>query len=148
VAHSHTRLLYHLVFSTKNREPLIAASWATDLYSYIGGVIRERRGDLITAGGVADHVHLLVRLPADRALSDVVRDAKAVSSGWRHEQGDTAFWWQTGYGAFTVSESGVEAVSKYIANQPVRHRMQLFRDEYVALLRAHQIEFDERYLWE
>lgn len=148
MAHSHTRLLYHLVFGTKNREPLIAEAWAAELYEYIGGVVRERRGDLIAAGGVADHVHLLVRLAADRAVSDVVRDVKAVSSGWRHERGDTAFWWQTGYGAFTVSESGVGPVSRYIARQPERHKTQSFRDEYLELLRRHEVEFDERYVWE
>ncbi len=145
---SYTRLLYHVVFSTKHREPLITESWAADLYSYLGGIVRDRRGDLIAAGGVADHIHLLVRLAADRALSDVVRDIKAVSSGWRHEHGDSAFWWQTGYGAFTVSESGIEAVSRYIAYQPEHHRKMSFRDEYVALLRKHQVEYDERDLWE
>lgn len=145
---SHTRLLYHVVFATKNREPLIADAWAADLYEYIGGIVRERRGDLIAAGGIADHVHLLVRLHAERAVSDVVRDIKAVSSGWRHDRGDAAFWWQNGYGAFTVSPSRVGPVTRYIAGQAEHHRKESFRDEYVGLLRGHGIEFDERYLWE
>ena len=145
---SHVRLLYHVVFSTKNREPVIAESWAAEMYAVIGNIVRDRRGDLLAAGGVADHVHLLVRLAADRALSDVVRDVKSVSSGWRHDRGDLGFWWQGGYGAFTVSESMVGTVSGYIARQAEHHRTKSFRDEYIGLLRRHGIDVDERELWE
>ncbi len=145
---SHARLLYHVVFSTKHRKPLIAEGWAAELYAVIGGIVRDRRGDLLAAGGVADRIHLLARLPADRAVSDVVRDIKALSSGWCHECGHAAFWWQTGYGAFTVSESMVETVSRYIARQPEHHRQMSFRDEYLGLLRRHGIEVDEQQVWE
>jgi REP element-mobilizing transposase RayT len=103
---------------------------------------------MLAAGGVADHVHLLARLPADLAVSDVVRDIKAVSSGWRHDQGDTGFWWQNGYGAFTVSASKVDTVSGYIARQPEHHKRQSLRDEYLGLLRRHGIDVDENHLWE
>ncbi|HEX4610106.1 MAG TPA: IS200/IS605 family transposase [Urbifossiella sp.] len=145
---SHTRLLYHLVFCTRRREPLIAEPWASELYAVFGGIVRDRRGDMLAAGGVADHVHLLARLPADLAVSDVVRDIKAVSSGWRHDQGDTGFWWQNGYGAFTVSASKVDTVSGYIARQPEHHKRQSLRDEYLGLLRRHGIDVDENHLWE
>jgi REP element-mobilizing transposase RayT len=136
------------VFSTKNREPLIDDAWRPDLHAYIGGIVRNRKGDLLAAGGIPDHVHLLVRIPADWAVSDFVRDIKAVSSGWRHDLGDTDFRWQNGYGAFTVSVSMIETVTGYINRQPEHHRTQTFRDEYVELLRKHEIEYDERYMWD
>ncbi len=109
MAQTYTQLFYHLVWSTKNREPLILPGWRPDLHAYIGGIVRNRRGELIAAGGVPDHIHLLARLPADRAVAEVVRDIKAVSSGWRHEHGEPGFAWQGGYGAFTVSKPGPEA---------------------------------------
>jgi REP element-mobilizing transposase RayT len=148
VAQTYTQLFYHLVFSTKNREPLILPEWRPDLHAYIGGIVRNRRGELIAAGGIPDHIHLLARLPADRAVADAVRDIKAVSSGRRHENGDTAFAWQGGYGAFTVSKSMVETVSRYIDRQEERHRTQTFREEFLDLLRRHGVEYDERYLWD
>jgi REP element-mobilizing transposase RayT len=136
------------VFSTKNREPLILPDWRPDLHAYIGGIVRNRRGELIAAGGIPDHIHLLVRLTADRAVADAVRDIKAVTSGWRHENGDPRFAWQGGYGAFTVSKSMVETVSRYIDRQEERHRVQTFQEEFLDLLRRHGIDYDERYLWD
>jgi REP element-mobilizing transposase RayT len=148
VAQTYTQLFYHLVFSTKNREPLILPAWRPDLHAYIGGIVRNRRGELIAAGGIPDHVHLLVRLPADRAVAEAVRDIKAVSSGWRHERDDPGFSWQGGYGAFTVSKSMVETVTRYIDRQEEHHRGQTFREELVELLQKHGIEYDGRYLWD
>lgn len=148
MAQTYHKLLYHLVFSTKHRAPLIADDWRPDLHAFIGGVVRKRRGELLAAGGVPDHIHLLVRLAADRAVSDVVRDIKAVSSGWRHEAGDLGFAWQGGYGAFTVSPSVVPDIEAYIGNQPEHHRGRTFQDEFRLMLRRHGIEYDERYLWD
>ena len=148
MAQTHTRLLYHIVFSTKHREPLIADAWRPDLHAYIGGIVRNRRGDLIAAGGIPDHIHLLVRLPADRAVADAVRDIKSVSSAWRHDSGDTGFGWQNGYGAFSVSVSMAETVGSYIARQPEHHLKQAFRDEFLDILTRHGVEYDERYLWD
>ncbi|MBX9628800.1 MAG: IS200/IS605 family transposase [Gemmataceae bacterium] len=148
MAQTYHKLLYHLVFSTKYRAPLIEPDWRPDLHAFIGGIVRERRGELLAAGGIPDHIHLLVRLAADRAVSDVVRDIKSVSSGWRHEGGDMGFAWQGGYGAFTVSPSVVPDVIVYIDRQEEHHRKRDFQDEFRALFVKHGIEYDERYLWD
>lgn len=149
MAQSHTNLLYHIVFSTKNREPFITKDVQPRLYEYIGGIVRGLGGVSLEIGGVEDHVHLLAKLRADKAVSDVLRDLKANSSGWMRkvfaEQRD--FSWQNGYGAFTVSASQVERVRTYIANQERHHKERSFREEFIELLKANQIEFDERYLF-
>jgi putative transposase len=148
--HSYTNLLYHLVFSTKERRPWLDADLRPRLFEYLGGAIRSQGGFAILINGVADHIHILARFRQDKALSEVLRDIKANSSGWIHRTFPTlaSFAWQQGYGAFTVSPSQEDRVRQYIANQEVHHRTVSFQEEFVALLRAHGIEFDERYLWE
>ncbi len=143
---SHTRFLFHIVFATKDRIPLISRSWETDLYRYMAGIIKAIGGDAIEINGMSDHVHILVRLePGD--FPAFMRELKASSSKWakRHQP---KFAWQRRYGAFTVSESAVEAVRKYIRDQELHHRKRTFEDEYVELLRRHNVEFDEKYVWE
>ncbi len=145
---THLSLHYHVVFSTKNRAPLISASWRENLHAYLGGGVRNLDGIPEAIGGVADHVHLLLGLKATAALSDTVRDIKANSSRWVHgETGDRGFSWQEGYGAFTVSASQLDAVRSYIANQEEHHRKRTFQEEYVELLKRSWVEYDERYLW-
>lgn len=145
---THLSLHYHVVFSTKKRAPLISASWRENLHAYLGGVIRNLDGIPEAIGGVADHVHLLVGLKATASLSDTVRDIKANSSRWVHDEtGDRGFSWQEGYGAFTVSASQLDAVRSYIANQEEHHRKRTFQEEYVELLKRSGVEYDERYLW-
>jgi REP element-mobilizing transposase RayT len=148
VAHTYTRLLLHAVFSTKNRAPLITDDWRDDLHAYIGGVVKHRNGDLLAAGSVEDHIHLLIRFPATIAVADLLRDIKTNSSAWRREKGDTGFGWQNGYGGFTVNPSIVPDVMAYIHCQREHHRKQTFQEEFLELLRKHDIEYDERYLWE
>ena len=148
MAQTYTRLLYHIVFSTKYREPLIDDSWRPALHSFIGGIVRKRKGDLLAAGGIPDHMHLLLRLAADRSISDIVRDIKSNSSIWFHDQGLNAFAWQNGYGAFTLSPAAIPALTSYIDNQREHHSGTSFQNEYVALLIEHGIEYDEKYLWE
>src|SRR6516165_4525527 len=106
-----TNLLYHIVFSTKNRRQSISGDFRDDLYSYAGGIIRDEKGTLLEIGGMPDHVHLLVQLPASLALSDTLRLIKANTAKWANERrgARTLFAWQIGYGAFTVSESQVLA---------------------------------------
>ncbi len=147
--HSYVNLLYHIVFSTKDRQPLITETHETRLYEYIGGTIRGLGGIALQINGVADHVHVLAKLRQDKALSDVLRDLKANASGWLHDVFPELkqFAWQNGYGAFTVSATQVEAVRRYIANQKTHHQQQSFEDEFVQLLKTHDIEYDERYLW-
>ena len=147
---TYTCLHYHLVFSTKNREPLITPDVRPRLWDYMGGTVRGLGGLPILTGGTADHVHLLVTLRQTHALADFMRDLKAGTSGWVHDTFRTlsTFAWQTGYGAFTVSHSGVDAVKAYIANQEEHHKKQTFKDEFRDFLRKHEIEFEEKYLWE
>ena len=145
---SYTNLLYHLVFSTKDRRPFLTDLYVTRLYEYIGGTIRGMGGISLELNGTEDHVHVLAKFRPDKALSDVLRELKANASGWMHDVFPDLdkFSWQRGYGAFTVSQSNVDEVRRYIANQKEHHKKTTFRDEFIQFLKANQIEYDERYL--
>jgi putative transposase len=147
---SFTQLTYHAVFSTKYRHPLICDSFRERFYEYIGGTIRNLKGHLIEIGGVEDHLHLLATFPPTASVSDLIRDIKANASRWVNEQGepDERFEWQKGYACFTVSYSHRPAVQRYIRNQQEHHRKRTFREEYIALLKKHDIAFDEKHLFE
>ena len=147
---SFASLHVHIIFSTKNRQPSITDDLQPRLYEYLGGIVRAGGGRLLAAGGMPDHVHLLVSSSKQVALADAVRTIKSNTSKWIHETFPTQhdFAWQAGYGAFSVSFSNLDAVKRYIANQAEHHRKTTFREEFVALLRRHDIEFDERYLWD
>ncbi len=134
---SYTNLLYHVVFSTKDRRRLITPECESRLYGYIGGTIRSLGGICLELNGTEDHVHLLAKLRPDRAVSDVLRDLKANASGWMHEVFPSVedFSWQRGYGAFTVSESNADEVRRYIAKQKQHHRKVSFRDEFIEFLK-------------
>ena len=140
----------HIVFSTKNRERLIMPDIAPRLYQYIGGIARQTGSRLITAGGMPDHVHLMVSLGKQTSVADAVRNIKSNSSRWIHETFDNlrGFAWQTGYGGFAVSYSNLDEVKRYIANQQEHHRMRTFKEEIIAFLKRHNIEYDERYVWD
>jgi putative transposase len=140
----------HIVFSTLRREPLIDSAWQSRLYEYFGGIVRERKASLISAGRIPDHVHLLVSLGRELAVAEAVRIVKCVSSRWINEtlSEPRDFAWQAGYGAFSVSSSQLDKVQQYIANQEVHHRSRTFQEELRELLTRHQIPFDERYMWE
>ena len=146
MARTYTKLVYHIVFSTKERMPLITGEIRDRLYPYLGGVIRGEKGSLVEIGGVADHVHILARFGATVAVSEMVKRIKGNSSHWLSQEVGTWFAWQTGYGAFTVSESQVAAVRKYIQRQEEHHQRVSFKDELISLLRKHGIEFDEENL--
>ncbi len=144
---THLSLHYHIVFGTKNHEPMIQAAWRDKLHAYLGGIIRMADGIAESIGGVSDHVHLLIGLSATHRLADVLRELKAVSSGWVHNEiGVRGFAWQEGYGAFTVSASQRGALRRYIEQQEEHHRTRTFREEYLDLLRRSGVEFDERYV--
>ena len=149
MANTYSNLLFHVVFSTKNRLPLIQTSFKRDLYSYIGGIIRNKKASLIEIGGMPDHVHLLMKLKTDMAVSDILRHIKRGSSKWinSHMENESKFAWQDGYGVFTVSESQTESVTHYIRNQAEHHCRKTFQEEYLDFLKRHRVEFDERYLW-
>ena len=148
MAHTYTNLLTHIIFSTKDREPLITVNLQADLLAYIGGILRELRGALRAGNSRPDHVHLLCSLPATVAIADALRVIKANSSRWVHEVRDyRGFDWQAGYGAFSVSASLTPAVIKYINAQEEHHRKVSFQEELIAFLRKNGIEYDERYIW-
>ncbi|MFN0084386.1 MAG: IS200/IS605 family transposase [Blastocatellia bacterium] len=148
MAHSYTNLLYHIIFSTKDRQTLITDAYQPRLYEYIGGTIRGLRGIALAINGAPDHVHVLAKLRPDKSVSDVLRELKANASRWMHdvfpELAD--FSWQQGYGAFTVSQSQVGNVRDYIARQREHHQKQSFREEFLEFLRVNNVPFDERYL--
>jgi REP element-mobilizing transposase RayT len=145
---SYTNLLYHVVFSTKDRRPLITPEYETQLYDYIGGIVRSVGGISLALNGTEDHIHLLTKLRPDRALSDVLRDLKANATGWMHDVFPSLknFSWQRGYGAFSVSQSNVEEVRNYIARQKHHHRKTSFRDEFIQFLQVNGVEYNERFL--
>jgi REP element-mobilizing transposase RayT len=136
----------HLIWSTKDRAPLIPDPITLDLYSYIGGIARNEKCVSLATGGMPDHIHLLVCLSRETAIAELVRTMKAASSKWMHDHGHHDFQWQAGYGAFSVSRSNLDEVRAYIARQKEHHREMSFREEYLAFLKRHGIEFDERYL--
>jgi REP element-mobilizing transposase RayT len=145
---SSCNLLYHIVFSTKGREPWIAATIRPRIHQYLGGAIRKENGIALIVNGTADHVHILAKLRQDKALSKLIGELKANSSGWisRTFEGTAGFAWQEGYGVFTVSESQVPKVRHYIEKQEEHHRSVSFLEELKVILRAHGLPFDERYL--
>lgn len=148
MADTFTNLIYHIIFSTKNRDPLIEEPIRERLYEYIGGIIRSERGTLLEVGGMPDHIHLLTRFRPTPSLPDMVKSIKSSSSKWLNQDVRLTprFAWQTGYGAFTVSESQIPGVQRYIRNQAKHHARRSFKDELITLLRKNGIEFDERYL--
>jgi REP element-mobilizing transposase RayT len=150
MAHSFVHLLVHIVFSTKDRRPCMDGDLPTRLFPYVGGIVRELDGHALAIGGMPDHIHLLVSLPQTRAVADVLRVVKANSSRWVHETWAERrdFAWQTGYGAFSVSQSNRETVQRYIEHQAEHHRKLSFQEEFRALLRKHGLEYDEHYAWD
>ncbi len=144
---TYLSLHYHLVFATKNRNPFIAAEWASRLHDYLGGTIAGLEGFPQGIGGVADHVHLLVGLRATHCLADVLRELKKASSSWVHEHiGLRWFAWQEGYAAFTVSATAREGVRTYITNQEEHHWIRTYHEELIEMLAKAGIEYDPKYL--
>jgi len=141
----------HLVFSTKDRRPLLRDKPTRDaLHSYLGGVSKQLDCPPILAGGVEDHVHLLARFGRTITQAEWVKELKRVSNLWLKERGRNFadFEWQGGYADFGVSQSNLEQVKQYIANQEEHHRKMSFQDELRVLLRKHEIEWDEKYVWD
>jgi len=140
----------HLVFSTKNREPLITDAVRTHLHAYMATVLQNLGATPLLINSVEDHIHLLFDLGRTTSVSKAVEDVKKSSSKWIKTQGAefAGFAWQGGYGAFAVSESNVDAVRQYIANQREHHRKKTFQEEFRQFLERHRISFDERYVWD
>jgi putative transposase len=146
---SLSRVLVHLIFSTKNRQPFIESSIRSRLHAYLAGILDNLECPSLQTGGVADHVHILFALGRTITQAGLVEEVKKSSSKWmKAEGGSTAFSWQAGYGAFSVGESQVTAVVRYIANQQEHHRKLTFQEEYRKFLEKYRVPFDERYVWD
>jgi REP element-mobilizing transposase RayT len=150
MASTLTNLLYHIVFSTIHREPIITAPIRSDLYAYMGGIVRGEGGVLLEIGGMPDHVHLVTRFKSEPSVATMLKKIKSKSSQWLNDKPNRPgrFQWQTGYGAFTVSVSQLDVVRAYVQNQEQHHRRKTFQDEFRVLLDKHGIEYDERYIWD
>ena len=150
MANTYTSLHYHIVFSTKNRERWITPDIEQRIWAYLGGIAKENKMTPIQIGGIEDHIHILLGAPATLAPSKIAQLIKGGSSAWIHDTFPKmrGFAWQDGYGAFTVSKSNVPDIRTYVQNQREHHRTKTFQEEYIALLQRHEIEYDERYLWD
>jgi putative transposase len=147
---SYVSSYYHCVFSTKNRLPMITPDLRIRLWPFLGGIARQHKMKAIEIGGVEDHVHILLSLPATLPIAKALQLIKGGSSKWVHETfpEHRRFEWQTKYGAFGVSVSLLDKITHYIQGQPEHHRKMTFQEEFLALLKKHNVEYDERYLWD
>jgi putative transposase len=141
--HTHTSLLFHYVFTTKNRVASIPHELQARLWAYMGGIARANRMKALAVGGVGDHSHVLLSLPSTITVAKAIQLVKAGSSQWMHEQtGSHRFEWQEGYGAFSVGASQVPATIRYIDNQPQRHRKTSLNEEWELFLSKHSMFLD------
>ena len=147
--HTYFQLFYHLVWSTKNRVLSIPPLFEERLHGYIGGAFKTKGCLPIAIGGMPDHVHVWIAIPPTYVISEVVRNIKVATTKWVRETNPHCFdfAWQEGYGAFSVSVSNKNAVINYIKNQKEHHKGRSFKDEFLILLKQHEIEHDEKYLW-
>ena len=148
MSHTYTSSLFHCVFSTKERRPLIRSELQADLWAYLGGIARSNGMRAFAVGGVDDHAHVLVALPSDLSLARAMQLLKGGSSRWMHEAlGRKDFQWQRGYGGFSIGVSQVDATVAYIESQVEHHRKKSFQEEFLEILARHGIAFDQRYVW-
>jgi putative transposase len=151
MSQSLTQIYLHIVFSTKHREPFLAAKPLREqTHAYLAGICTNLESPALLVGGVADHVHLLCRLSKNLAVAVFLRELKRESSKWvKTQSSDLAhFHWQGGYGAFSISPAHVELVKGYIANQEEHHQRETFQDEFRRLCRKYGVAIDERYVWD
>ncbi|MBS1737812.1 MAG: IS200/IS605 family transposase [Bacteroidetes bacterium] len=149
MAHSLSKLYVHIIFHTKYNQNIIGADVEEELFAYIGGIINANQSQSIKINGIENHIHILAVMPKNIALAKFVEEIKRNSSRWMKTKGKQYrnFAWQGGYAGFSVSQSVVERVKKYIENQKAHHKKQTFKVEYKKFLKKHQIEYDEKYLW-
>jgi len=149
MAQTLVTLMVHVIFSTKNREPFITPEIEPELFAYMGGILKNHESRLMDAGGTADHVHLLISQSKNVALSSLMKDVKKDSSSWIKRKGNAFrnFHWQDGYGAFSVGQTEIPELKKYIASQKEHHCKRTFQEELITFLDEYGIAYDERYLW-
>jgi putative transposase len=146
---SYTSLYYHIVFSTKERRPYLNPEQVQSVCRYIGGILHNEKGCLLTGNGMDNHLHLAVSLHPQTCISKCLQDIKASSSKWIHETYSDLklFSWQEGYSAFSVSYSGLEKVLAYIRNQQIHHKKTTFEEDLISLLKKHRIKYDPKYVF-
>jgi len=147
---SLSKVIFHIIFSTKDRQPLLDSNVRPRMHGYAATICRDLGAELVHVGGMADHVHIVITLPRTLSQAQLIEQIKKTSSKWIKTL-DTryrGFSWQRGYGAFSVSSSQLEAVLQYIKGQPEHHRTRTFQEEYRELLCKHGVDFDERYVWD
>ena len=149
MANTFVSLHYHIIFSTKNREPWISRDIEERVWKFLGGIARQNGMIALQVGGMPDHVHIILGLPATQTVSKAIQLLKGGSSKWIKETFPRmrGFGWQDGYGAFTVSKSNLPDVIEYVQDQREHHRVKSFQEEYLAFLIRHGIEYNERYVW-
>src|SRR5512138_23351 len=146
---SLSRVLVHLIFSTKHREPLIGDEIRPRLHAYMVGILDNLKSPSLRTGGVADHVHCLVLLARTISQAELLEELKTGSSKWmKTDAGVRGFAWQTGYGAFSVGESQASDVVRYIDNQAKHHQRVSFQEEFRRFLEKYKVSYDERYVWD
>lgn len=145
---TYTQLYIHIIFSVKNREPLIKDSFRKELFAYIGGIIKNKEQKPIAINGTADHVHILVGIKPDKSISDLVREIKSNSSKYVNEKKfiPVKFHWQEGFGAFTYSHSQLTSVINYIMHQEEHHKHKGFAEEYKEFMKKFNVQYDEKYI--
>jgi putative transposase len=150
VPQSLSKVILHIIFSTKNREPWLNSEVRPRLHAYLATVCRDLGAELVRVGGVSDHVHIVTTLPRTLSQAQLIEQIKKASSKWIKtlDSRYRGFFWQRGYGAFSVSPSQLEAALQYVESQQEHHRTRTFQEEYRELLRRHGVEFDERYVWD
>lgn len=150
MAQSLSQILIHIIFSTKNHEPLISESYESQLQAYIAGICNDLDCQALIVGGTSDHIHILCELSRTLTVADLAKKIKTRSTKWMKSQsGDFRnFSWQSGYGVFSIGKSGAPKLKQYIKDQRDHHKKYSFREEYLRFLRKYGIEFDEKYLWQ
>lgn len=145
---SYVQIYIHITCHTKNNYPFIVDKISNDLYQYIGGTLRNLNSIPIQIGGIPDHIHILCTLPKTISMSKLTEEFKTGSSKWIKTKGDEfqKFYWQDGYGAFSVSSSKLESVKKYIQNQKEHHKNMSFQEEYIHFLKEYNVPYDDRYI--
>ena len=147
---SYISSYFHCVFSTKERRNLITPTLRDRLWPFLGGIARKNKMKAIEIGGMEDHIHILLSLPSTLSIAKALQLIKGGSSKWVHETfpDHRMFGWQVKYGAFSVSFSQLDTIIQYIKDQKEHHRQMTFQEEFIALLKKHRVEYDERYLWD
>lgn len=149
MANTYSQIYVHIVFAVKGRRNNISKNWKDELYKYITGIVTNKNQKLMIINGMPNHIHILLGIKPNCNLSDLVRDIKANSSKWINEKRfvNGKFEWQTGFGAFSISQSQIKKVATYIENQEAHHAKKSFKDEYIEFLKAYDVDYKDEYLF-